>query len=287
MTLLRTPDSLGARAAELLGRFCASDDDARVAPSVALVLAHADDEVAGAGGRLARLPVATIIHVTDGAPRDMRDATVAGVATREDYARVRRAERAAALALAGIAPARVRDLGITDQEASLSLASLAGRVADLLSALRPEVVVTHPYEGGHPDHDATAFAVHAARRLLCRRGVPPPAIIEQTSYHNRDGTIAVFEFLPNAHDAAVRTVELSAEECALKRRMLDCYATQRRVLEAFPVRLERFRVAPRYDFTRAPHAGTLWYERFDWGMTGARWRELAAAALVALELGAA
>lgn len=273
----------------LLGRLCGSrDDDVSLAPSAVLVLAHPDDEVAGAGGRLPHLPGVTIVSVTDGAPRDMRDAAAAGFATREDYARARRAERAAALALAGIAaPKQVRDFGIADQEASLSLADLAGRIADLLSTLRPEVVVTHPYEGGHPDHDAAAFAVHAATQLLQRRGIRPPAVLEQTSYHDRNGTMAVYEFLPGAHDAPVRTIELSAEERALKRRMLDCYTTQRRVLDAFPVGVERFRVAPRYGFTRAPHAGTLWYERFDWGMTGARWRDLAAAALAALELGGA
>jgi LmbE family N-acetylglucosaminyl deacetylase len=52
-------------------------------------------------------------------------------------------------------------LGIPDQAASLGLAGLARRLAVQLAASGAEVVVTHAYEGGHPDHDATAFAVHA------------------------------------------------------------------------------------------------------------------------------
>jgi hypothetical protein len=46
------------------------------------------------------------------------------------------------------------------------------------------------------------------------------------------------------------------------------------VLQAFTVEVERFRAAPDYDFTQAPHSGALFYENFNWGMTGARWREL-------------
>jgi hypothetical protein len=34
-----------------------------------------------------------------------------------------------------------------------------------LRLIKPDIVFTHPYEGGHPDHDFTAFAVHAACRL--------------------------------------------------------------------------------------------------------------------------
>jgi hypothetical protein len=66
--------------------------------------------------------------------------------------------------------------------------------------------------------------------------------------------------------------------------MLDCYASQRRVLQAFPVTVERHRPAPRIDFRRPPHPGRLWYECFAWGMTGERWRALAARAQAELGL---
>jgi hypothetical protein len=33
----------------------------------------------------------------------------------------------------------------------------------------------------------------------------------------------------------------------------------------------RFRPAPAYDFTTLPNDGRLYYERFPWGMNGARW----------------
>jgi hypothetical protein len=63
--------------------------------------------------------------------------------------------------------------------------------------------------------------------------------------------------------------------------------SQREVLRAFPVDTERFRPAPRYDFSRPPHVGPLLYESRGRGVTGAQWRSLAQAqaALGALGLG--
>jgi N-acetylglucosamine malate deacetylase 2 len=52
---------------------------------------------------------------------------------------------------------------------------------DLLEQHRPEVIVTHSYEGGHPDHDACAFAVHHALELT--RAQPVPVIVEASFYH--------------------------------------------------------------------------------------------------------
>jgi LmbE family N-acetylglucosaminyl deacetylase len=260
--------------------FPRSGDTADVV-STAVVVAHPDDEVVGAGGRLPYLPGITVIHTTDGAPRDMRDALAHGFATREDYAQARRRELLAALELAGIPPERTRSLEVVDQEASLHMLELARRLADVLDDLRPEVVLTHPYEGGHPDHDATAFAVHAACGLLRRDGAGPGSILELCSYHDHDGAMAVFEFLPG--DTPIVTVPLEPPVRALKARMIDRFTTQKKVLEPFPIELERFRPAPRYDFTRPPHGGQLFYERFPWGMDGARWRA-AAAALEALKV---
>ncbi|HEX5580718.1 MAG TPA: PIG-L family deacetylase [Gemmatimonadaceae bacterium] len=283
----------------VLERFCGVPDvpdvpGARTGPRTLLVCAHPDDETIGAGARLHALRDVTLLYVTDGAPVDPGDARALGFTTREAYAAARRAERTRALALAGVGADRVRELGVVDQEASHHLVWLAREVGRLIVAVAPEVVVTHPYEGGHPDHDATAFAVHAAIRHIAATMPTPPVIVEMTSYHARGGTMVVGEFL-DGHGLAtrggpartrqeVRTVELDRATRERKARMLASYVTQQRVLAAFPPRRERFRVAPAYDFTRPPHAGRLWYEWFGWGgLTGERWRSLAAAALDALQ----
>lgn len=249
---------------------------------VAIIVAHPDDEVIGAGSRLPALRNFTTVHVTDGAPRNLDDAHAAGFSNREAYTQARRAERAAALALAGHDAGAIYDLDIADQEASLHLATLALRLTDLLTELRADVVLTHPYEGGHPDHDATAFAVHAAAQLLRARDLSP-AIVEMASYHECDGVMTAGAFPSDGYGDGT-TVSLGQAARVLKQRMYDCYTTQQHVLTGFPIGTERFRSAPEYDFTAPPRTGTVYYDRFDWGMRGSRWRTLARDAIAQLGL---
>jgi N-acetylglucosamine malate deacetylase 2 len=243
------------------------------APELVVIVAHPDDETIGAGGRLAQLSDAVFVCVTDGAPRDPNETATAGFATREQYAAARREEFSNVLRWARIKH-RGRHLNRVDQEASLELGVLTRILADLLRELDPEAILTQPYEGGHPDHDATAFAVHRACKLLERANGRAPLILEMTSYHGRSGAMEAGTFLPSAGRDEV-TVVLSEEERRFKAALFQRYRTQQHVLQAFPIDIERFRLAPDYDFTEPPHAGRLFYENFNWGMTGARWRELA------------
>jgi LmbE family N-acetylglucosaminyl deacetylase len=253
------------------------------AERVAVVVAHADDETIGVGAQLPRLPGLVIVHVTDGAPRNMADATRHGFETPEAYAAARRQELEAAMALAGVPGEALISLGFADQEASRHLAEISKRLVALFAERRIEVVLTHPYEGGHPDHDATAFSVHAASALLARDGREPPAIVEMASYHAGTAGLAPQRFVPEP-DAPEILIPLNAGERALKRRMIAAHATQAEVLSAFSADAERFRPAPRYDFSALPNGGQLYYAGFDWGMTGERWLGLASRALEALGL---
>ncbi len=248
---------------------------------ILFVAAHPDDEVIGAGAMLARLKEPIFAYLTDGAPADLRDASAKGFASREQYANARRAERDAALALAGHPRPHVVEFGRIDQEASFELAALARELTQVAAAVRPELIMTHPYEGGHPDHDAAAFAVHAARALAARAARAAPAIAEFTSYHERAGRMETGEFLHRG--APVFTAELTSEQREMKRRMLQCHASQREVLAAFGLASERFRAAPAYDFTR-PAAAAIYYERQPWNMDVERWCALARDAMRELEL---
>ena len=261
-----------------LERLIGAETLAVVPPRVAVIVAHPDDEAIGAGVLLCDVPDAVIVHVTDGAPRSSATIRRRGFKTREAYAEARRTEVVNALALAGIPEERVRCLGLVDGEATLRLVELCHDVIDLILELEPEVILTHPYEGGHTDHDATAFAVHMACGILRREGVPSPIILELTSYHQRNGRRIRSSFLPKK-GVPERALELNPDEQLLKARMFEAFVSQRDCLRDFPLVAERFRVAPRYDFTQPPHEGTLDYERFCATICGEEWRARASRAL--------
>jgi N-acetylglucosamine malate deacetylase 2 len=252
----------------------------RVSQKVMIVAAHPDDETIGMGAQLCRLENAVLVHVTDGAPRDGEDVARYGFETPQDYAAARRLELINALEAGGASAVQALSFDIPDKEACGDLAGLARRVARLLTAENPVAVFTHAYEGGHPDHDAAAFAVHAACQLIGDRSVP--AIIEMPLYHRRGGAVVRGEFVHA--DAGVVVIPLDSEDLCRKQRMIDCFATQRWLLTDFPLDCERLRIAPAYDFRKRPHRGVLHYETFGWDITGAQWRQQAAAALVELEL---
>ncbi len=100
-----------------------------------MVVAHPDDEILGLGSRLARLRDLTVIHLTDGAPRDLRDARREGFDRWQDYAAARRAELGRALAAIGAGHARTLCHGHPDQEAVRHLVESVDRLeAELAGA---------------------------------------------------------------------------------------------------------------------------------------------------------
>ncbi|HEU4549686.1 MAG TPA: PIG-L family deacetylase [Rhizomicrobium sp.] len=251
--------------------------------SALCVVAHPDDEIIGAGYMLTRLPTATIVLVTDGAPRDGgATARAAGFAGNGDYRKSREKEAAAALALTGNPSLSLIHFAVPDQQAIFNATRLTLRLADIMRRGKFRYVITHPYEGGHPDHDAAALAVHAACLLL--RDEAAPVVVEMTSYHLLNGEMAYGQFLPHDKAGVVKTFLLDPREQALKRRMLACHQSQNKILENFPVDAERFRAAPPYDFLDAPHPGRLAYETFLWKIDGAAWRRAATRVLNRLGL---
>jgi LmbE family N-acetylglucosaminyl deacetylase len=234
-----------------------------------IVAAHPDDEMLGLGAFLPTLAYKfSFIHITDGAPRSGDDARHAGCATWQEYAAMRRREFRDALEALDAPDAPTLCLDCPDQEAVFRIAGHAHRLAGIFDELSPSVVFTHAYEGGHPDHDATAAAVHAAMRL--RKG--PCQITEFAGYHAGANGIECECFLENGVDVQIRS--LTDRESRRKRELLNCFASRARVLVQFPLRNEPLRPAPNYDFCRPPHQGALYYERFEWGVQAAQWLDV-------------
>jgi N-acetylglucosamine malate deacetylase 2 len=257
-----------------------------------LIVAHADDEVLAAGAHLGSFGKVSMIHTTDGAA-NRRVAQAAGFATRIEYAQARGAELRAALAAGGVS-AECHELGFRCLDASFRLAAMARRLARMIVRIAPDLVFTQVYEGGHVDHDATAFAVHAALRMI---PVPPP-LWELTGYHREAGQPEAGQLDPGHHEAWDREpwdrepgqivrgqfpstggeptvcLPLEPEARAKKRRMLDGFRSQLDVVAQFPLDAEMFRPAPDYDFAQPPHAGALGYDSEGFGIDPRLWRAL-------------
>ncbi len=297
----RRSDGYPEGGAGVLERLAAPAESLLPLPRLLVIFAHPDDEVLAAGGRLERLRESRLLCVTDGAPVDGADARAHGFATIEAYRVARRAELIASLKLGGISadcaePLRLagpdgscREIAdqIADQGAAFHLAELTRAVAREIEVFRPEAVLTHPYEGGHPDHDSCAFAVHSAVRLL--GNTSRPIILEAPFYHAGAGGMETGSFLGESAESedklsSLWVCELSPLEQARKRERLGCFASQRETLAQFRTEREQFRVAPRYDFCEPPHAGRLLYEDFAWGVSGEQFRALAASAFEQLGL---
>jgi LmbE family N-acetylglucosaminyl deacetylase len=74
-----------------------------------VIVAHPADEVVGAGCLISKLVDVTVLHITDGAPRDMEDANAAGFKKRSEYAEAIKQECLSALAIANVPEDRVVD----------------------------------------------------------------------------------------------------------------------------------------------------------------------------------
>jgi LmbE family N-acetylglucosaminyl deacetylase len=241
-----------------------------------IVAPHPDDETIGAGiwmDRHRNLAI-TVLHVTDGSPRDLSDARAAGLQSRRAYAAARRRELHNALRPVGIGRSQLRIFSYVDKESYLHLPELIARTVTLIDELHPSLVLSPAYEGGHPDHDSAALAVAAARHRVLKSF----RHLEYTLYHAGPGGAMISgEFLPGP--GPIEICDLSPAEQSKKRSMLESFTTQQHILRQFSVLYECFRGAPAYDFRCPPHEGTLLYEHWRLGVSGAEWRLRAREAL--------
>jgi LmbE family N-acetylglucosaminyl deacetylase len=224
-----------------------------------VLVAHPDDEAVGCGALLQRMSDPIVVYATDGAPRS--DYFWKSYGSREKYAAVRAGEAERALAAIGVLHfhSLCEDPEVADQELYLDPWRAYDALAQLIEAEMPEAILSHAYEGGHPDHDVCSFLAAVAGS---RFDLP---VWEMPLYHRAGGEVQRQAFIGADKQ---QVTEISREELAGKRGMYEAYASQAAVLADFGAPVERFREMSQYDFARVPHAGVLNYEAWQWPIKG-------------------
>jgi LmbE family N-acetylglucosaminyl deacetylase len=198
-------------------------DEAANGARILLVGAHPDDIVLAASSILAQATDVYCAIVTSGARRD----------DPSSLALVRRAEEIQAMSVFGIGADRLHFLDIFDQDCHNKLDTLISGLISLMRELRTDLVITHDYEQGHPDHDASAFCVAMAAD---RCGI---ACYVYPLYHRINGEVKFCSFREETADTI--THRLSEGDLALKSRALSAYRSQQGVIKDFPLASESFR----------------------------------------------
>ena len=85
---------------------------------------------------------------------------------------------------------------------------------------------------------------------------------EFAEYNNAGGKLRSQEFFDPR--GAETVLILTAAERELKRAALALYASERGNLRHIRAGRETFRPQGEHDYARAPHPGTLFYQRFQW-----------------------
>lgn len=222
---------------------------------ILLLIPHPDDEVVCAAAAIRRAVAAGAqvfgLYLTTGVPaREVfwpwqRRRHAARVARRQG-------EAAAAAERLGLVAAGAADW--PSRRLKNHLAAAEALIGTALRQHRIDTLWTPAWEGAHQDHDVANFlaALYAAR-------LP---VWEYAAYSYAGHRVTAQRFATVMGGEEV--LRLSAEEARWKAGLLALYRSERGNLRHIGTAVESRRPLPCHDYTRPPHAGRLFYQRFQW-----------------------
>ncbi len=237
---------------------------------ILILIPHPDDEVVGAALAIRRAHAhgAEIfgLDLTHGClPRE----SLWPWARMTHDARVQTRRREAAAAAGALGLTRVADEGLASRRLRHALPAAFARLRVAADAHAIDTLWVPAYEGAHPDHDcANALAFALARE---RPGI---GVWEFAEYSNAGGIRRANDFFDAAsRDGGVTIAAEDEDEGRWKSSLLALYRSEGFNLRNVGAQAgkasgwqlhESFRPLPRHDYTRPPHPGSLFYERFHW-----------------------
>lgn len=210
---------------------------------VLVFAAHQDDEVLGLGLTLARHrgngERVTVVFTTNGAGGNWKESNT----VKRAASAVRFKEACDALAVITIDAADIVCLGFPDGGLHRYIPEASEDIATLIRAIAPHTIYVHAIEGGHVDHDVTAFVVQeVSARLL----IEP--VFEWAEYNSEaPGGLAIsdarFASDPYVPDFECAPTRFEQSEFTSKQEMLAKYASQAVSIRYYPFRGEILRKA--------------------------------------------
>ena len=221
---------------------------------ILVLVPHPDDEIVGAAAAIqrARARGARVhaAYLTTGVPEPA--ALWPWQRRKHNFMVERRwAEARAVAERLGLATALRQTLATRTLKSALAATHAALQAA--IERLGIDRVWAPAYEGGHQDHDSA--------NILASR-LEAAAIWEFSEYHFAGGRLASQSFIRRA--GSERILELAPAERAAKRELLDLYASERGNLGYVGTEREAFRPLAASDYSRPPHDGRCFYQRFQW-----------------------
>jgi LmbE family N-acetylglucosaminyl deacetylase len=223
------------------------------------VFAHPDDECYGPGGTIAQSVLdGADVHVTTFTAGEAGTIGVSRSLGRDELARRRRAELAAACAALGVSGHRI--LGAPDR--AVASVDREWAVAEILAdirRLRPQVVLTFHHLGvsGHPDHIAVAGFLDEAFGRAGEAG--PRAYFEFGLPRTRAELYQRPNLVPIEEDEIGAVVPVRGEAMERKVAAIQCHLTQIAFFESLVAKFDYRQVSTPEHFvlrrTRQPRPG--------------------------------
>ena len=128
------------------------------------------------------------------------------------------------------------------------------KIQQAMRNLGIDTVWTPAYEGGHQDHDVCSFLASTLNNQV--------QVWEFSEYNYFGNKVRSQEFFdPNGTE---QIIKLNSSEKELKRKALSIYRSEQANLNYVDIVQEEFRPQAAYNYSKPPHPGKLFYQRFQW-----------------------
>lgn len=167
----------------------------------------------------------------------------------EQFAKIRIKESQKALNFFGVSRKNIFYFKLPDQEV-MNNPYIIDKLFLLLKTINPDFVLIPPWEGAHPDHDATHFFSLIA---LKNADFPFENIFEYGSYNFYNGVLNVQKFIPK-NTEEIKLIPLYEEQKKWNKAMSFFKSQLSFQKEYVPKsKFEVFRKLPNYDYNKLPH----------------------------------